>query len=129
VEDITVDLADLPAPIDAGGADIVDTDTDDDVDDVGPRTKIGRQLEVVANRPILPPPGHAKAVTKRIARDVGRSTAWAALHPHQLLAQELRPIARGIAVTWRAWRRWETEADFAAIVATTPSSAPGHEAH
>src|SRR5690606_33712820 len=137
VEEVTLGLDDVPSDIeDAEVVEVADEtefnetgDVAHDDGDIAPKTKIGKQLEVVAARPILPPPGHAKAVTKRIARDIGRAAAWATTHPHQLIGQELRPICRGIAVTWRAWRKWETEADFAAIVATTPNSAPGHEAN
>src|SRR5690606_22913778 len=136
VEEVTLGLDDVPSDIeDAEVVEVADeTEFDETGDvahddgDIAPKTKIGRQLEVVANRPILPPKGHAKAVTRRIARNLGRAVAWATTHPHQLLAHELRPICRGSAVTWRAWRKWETEADFAAIVATTPHGAPGHEA-
>ena len=92
------------------------------------RTALSRRLGTVAERRILPPKGHTTAVAKRVGRDLGRSTAWAATHPHRLLGAELRPVARGIAVTWRAWRKWVTEVDFAATVVTTPSGTPGHGA-
>ena len=74
------------------------------LDELGARPSIG----TVADRRILPPKGHTTAVVKRMARDLGRSAAWAATHPHRLLAAELRPIGRGISVTWRVWRKWVT---------------------
>jgi hypothetical protein len=103
-------------------------DDEDEPDEEEYRTALSRRLETVATRPILPPKGHATAVAKRVGRDLGRSTAWAATHPHRLVGAELRPVARGVAVTWRAWRTWATEKDFAATVVTTPAGTPGHSA-
>lgn len=91
------------------------------------RSALALRLETVAERPITPGLAHLKASSAWWARTLGRALLWASTHPHQVIAQELRPTARGIQVTWQAWRKWVTEADLAATVITTPTGTPGHE--
>lgn len=85
-------------------------------DDPRPRSALALRAEAVAARPLFLPLDEVKARARWWGYVTYRNTVWASLHPHTLLAAELRPIGRGITVTWRAWRAWVTEAEFAATV-------------
>jgi hypothetical protein len=91
------------------------------------RSALATRVEAVAARPITPGLDHLQASARWWARALGRSLLWSATHPHRVAGAELRPVGRGIAVSWRAWRKWETEADYAATVVTAPAGSPGHE--
>lgn len=91
------------------------------------RSALALRIEAVAARPITPGIDQLKASARWWARALGRGLLWSATHPHRLIGAELRPLFRGIHVSWQAWRKWATEADYAATVITTPAGSPGHE--
>jgi hypothetical protein len=85
-----------------------------------PRSALALRVDALAQRPIVLPREHLTAAAGWYARKLWRDTCWLATHPLHLPARELRPIARGVHVTWMAWRDWVTEAELAEAIEAAP---------
>lgn len=106
-----------------GEIEIVDEQGDDfgaELEPWQPRSALAQRLTAVAERPIILPREHLTAATGWYARKLWRDTCWLATHPLHLPLRELRPLARGVHVTWMAWRDWVTEADLGDEIAAAP---------
>jgi hypothetical protein len=76
--------------------------------------QLAQRVAALADRPLALPIAHMRAAALWWAATLGRRTLWCLLHPWQPIGAELRPIAQGVRVSWRAWRDWVTVADLAA---------------
>lgn len=113
-----------PAPV---HGEIEVLDEADATDDPGvelepwqPRSALALRVDALAQRPIVLPREHLTAAAGWYARKLWRDTCWLVTHPLHLPARELRPIARGVHVTWMAWRDWVTEAELAEAIEAAP---------
>lgn len=134
LEEIDAEVVELfpAAEMVRADADVIDADYDepallevDHHDDPRPQSWLAARAGTVADRPILPRPEQVWASTRWWSRVLTRDLGWCLTHPHRVLLAELRPIWRGVVVSWQAWRRWETEADYAARLGVTATGAPG----
>jgi hypothetical protein len=80
----------------------------------------GRRVAERVSRPLVLPPAHVKAAALWWGATLGRGLLWHLLHPWVIVGNELRPLAQGTRVTWRAWREWVTVADLGDIAAALP---------
>jgi hypothetical protein len=118
-----------PEPV-QGEIEIVDLD---EIDDDGPGTDIepwspssalAQRLDAIAARPIVLPREHLAAAAKWHLKTLWRNACWVATHPLHPPLRELRPVIRGVRVTWLAWRDWVTEAELADAIDAAPKDSP-----
>jgi hypothetical protein len=115
-----------------GEIEVVDEPDPDETDEPGtelepwvPSSYLAMRVAALTDRSILPPREHLVAASKYYSRVLRRQTLWLATHPLHLPTRELRPIIRGVAVTWTTWRDWVTEARLGLVVDETPKEAAG----
>jgi hypothetical protein len=96
-----------------------DEDTEKAVEQYRPKSALALRAESTAARPIVAPPEYWAAAAKWWWRVFWRDLSWFVTHPW-VAFRELRPILRGIQVTWLAWKDWETEADLGDSIRAMP---------
>lgn len=110
-----------------GEIEIVDPDEIEEYDEPGteiepwsPSSALAQRLDAIAARPIVLPREHLAAAAKWHLKTLWRNACWVATHPLHPPLRELRPVLRGVRVTWLAWRDWVTEAELADAIDAAP---------
>lgn len=114
-EVVDLDQRDRDAAIDVEAVEVPDDPDLPISTEVAVRTpgRLASRLGAVADRPLVLPLAEVKARSSWWSRALGRGLLWGLTHLHVLIAAEMRPVGRGFAVAWQAWRDWVTEADMA----------------